>query len=449
MSTSDGKGFCDALGHDLFQDDRPAEAWQCFERSINAGSATTDEYLLGSMALYHGLGRFRDAMSLFTRANQLNMAEADRVGLGKVSYRVLDNVWARHIGHTATIDYVLKLGILEGRDPNDTIWYVPRGSKIANRFLLQQVAAKLRYVDDPAVLPFDESAVQALHYDYLGPRLPDGTSVYFWEIAARTYKRWEQANRGPLFTLPPDIVDRGWATLHRAGVPNDTWFVALHVREGTYDGRHAGMHGVHNADIASYLPAITEITRRGGWVIRMGDPGMTRLPSLNNVIDYCHSDLRADWMDVFVASQCRFMLGSGSGPVFIPPIYGVPSVITNWWPPGHRPLHAFDIFVPKMPRRIVDGRYLTLSEMLQEPFSYSHSRRYLGKHEGVYVEDSDPELIRAAVGEMLARFDGAMTPSPQVAELRLQADRIYEANKVFGTSPLAGDFIERHRDLLL
>jgi putative glycosyltransferase (TIGR04372 family) len=448
MSSADGKTFLLGLGHDLFQHDRPEEAWQCLDLLIHSGDASTDDYLLGSMCLYHGLGRFRDAMSLFARANEFGRAAADRLGLGKVPYRVLDNVWARHIGHIATIDYVLKLGILEGRDPRDTIWYVPRGSNIANRFLLQQVAAHLRFVDDPADLPFSASAVQALHFDYLGPRLPDGTTTYFWELAGKTYRRWEQEGRGALFVLPADVKERGWAALRQAGVPRDAWFVALHVRHGTYDGRRAGMHGVHNADIATYLPAIAEITRRNGWVIRMGDPGMPRLPPLPNVIDYCHSDLRADWMDVFIAAQCRFMLGSGSGPVFIPPVYGVPSVITNWWPPAHRPLHAFDIFVPKMARRLANGRYLTLSETLQEPFSYCHSRRHLAE-QGVYIEDADPEFIRGAVAEILGRLDGTLQQGQGVSDLRSRADQIYQSHGAFGMSALAADFIQRHRDLIV
>jgi hypothetical protein len=63
------------------------------------------------------------------------------------------------------------------------------------------------------------------------------------------------------------------------------------------------------------------------------------------------------------------MLGSASGPIFVPPLYGVPAVLTNWWPPGMRPWHASDIFVPKLPRRSVDGRYLTLTETLSEPLA--------------------------------------------------------------------------------
>ena len=138
--------------------------------------------------------------------------------------------------------------------------------------------------------------------------------------------------------------------------------------------------GVMNADVCTYLPAMAEITRRGGFVIRMGDTGMSRLPPLSNVIDYCHSDLRADWMDIFIAARCRFMLGTSSGPAYIPPLYGVPSVLTNWWPPAQRPWHASDIFVPKMLCRVADGRYLSLSETLCEPFSYCHSRSYLAEY---------------------------------------------------------------------
>jgi putative glycosyltransferase (TIGR04372 family) len=448
LSSGLGKAFCDKLGHDLFQHDRPEEAWQCFDLAIGAGQATIDEYLFGSMCLYHGLGRFKDAMALFARANAQNSMEAQRRGLSSLPFRVLDSVWARHIGHIATIDYVIKLGILEGRKPEDTIWYLPQGSRIANRFLLQQVAAHLRLIDDPRDLPFDPDAVQALHYDYLGPRLPDGKTAYFSQVANQTYRRWRQEGREPIFKLPPEIVERGWQVLDRAGVPRNSWFVALHVREGKWDGRNGGLHGgVLNADIDTYLPAITAITQRGGWVIRMGDPGMKPLRACGNVIDYCHSDFRSDWMDVFLAASCRFMAGTSSGPAFIPPIYGVPAVLTNWWPPAERAWHWSDIFVPKLLRRRETGQYLTLTETLTEPFSWCHSTRYLSEREGVVVEDNDPEMIRAAVEEMLDRSNGVESDR-ETASLRQRVDAIYESHGVFGQAHLAREFLRRHPGLI-
>ena len=41
-------------------------------------------------------------------------------------------------------------------------------ARSANRFLLREMAEHFRLVENPANLPFDPSAVQALHYDLFG-----------------------------------------------------------------------------------------------------------------------------------------------------------------------------------------------------------------------------------------------------------------------------------------
>lgn len=442
------KPFYFAIGYELLQRDRPAEAWRWLKQYLSIGHPSTDDYHIGAMCLYHGLGRFRDALDLLAEANQQNGEEASQHNVSKLPFRVLNELWARHIGHTATLDYVIKLGILEHRRPEHTILYLPPSSRVANRFLLDEMATQLRVINNPAHLPFDASALQALHYDYLGPRLPDGRTVYFWEIAAKTYQRWEEEGRGPLLTLSPETEARGRTALASAGMPPGAWFVALHVREGRWDGRNPGIHGVMNAEVSTYLPAIAEITRRDGWVVRMGDPGMKPLPPLPNVVDYCHSELRADWLDVFIAARCRFMIGTTSGPAFIPPLYGPPLLLTNWWPPAQRPLHASDIFVPKLLRSLTDGRYLTLSETLHEPFSYCHSRRYLAEQKRVSIEDCNPQVLTGAVKEMLARSEGDFSCTTEVADLRARADQIYRAQEVFGSGQFAAEFLQRHANFI-
>ncbi|HEY6618716.1 MAG TPA: TIGR04372 family glycosyltransferase [Steroidobacteraceae bacterium] len=435
-------------GYQLFQDDRPEEAWLCLQRYLQIGRPSIEQNLLVAMCLYHGLGRFRDAMALLACANERGAEDATRIGVANVPFRILDSIWARHIGHLAIIDYVIKLGILEGRR-EDTILYIPPGSPIANRFLLDQIATRLRLVERPEDLPISAAAVQALHYDLLGPRLPDNTTAYFWDVAGRTYLRWRLEGRAPLFQLPMDIEARGQAALEAMGMPPAAWFVALHVREGTWDGQHPGMHAIRNAAIATYLPAIAEITSRGGWVIRIGDPGMTPLPALPNVIDYCHSEIRADWLDIYIMARCRFIVGTNSGPVFVPALYAdTPAVLTNWWPAAERPWHAADIFVPKLLRRITDGRLLSLSETLHEPLCWCFSRWYLAERVGVGLEDSDPEIIRGAVSEMLARLDGRAEADDETAELRSRANRIYNASGIVGMGQLAREFLRRHADLI-
>lgn len=449
MKSVNGETFRIAIADDLFQRDRPAEALQYLDRTQRGRRPSTDEYLLRGLCLYQGFGRFGDAMSLWTSANEIGAEEARARGIAAERFRVLDNAWTRHIGDTALIDYVIKLGVLEARNREDTILYLPPGSRVANRFLLRQLAAHLRLVEDPAELPFEPSALQALHYDLLGPRQSNGTTASIWDVAAKTYQRWQQSGKGPLLTLSLDIEARGWAALQNTGISQGSWFVALHVREGSWDGRNTGMHGIRSAEVASYLPAIAEITRRGGWVVRMGDPSVRPLPPLPNVLDYCHSAIRADWMDVFIAARCRFMVGTNSGPAYISALYGRSAVLTNWWPHAQRPLQTSDIFIPKMLRRLGDGRYLTVSELLCEPFSYCHSRRYLADHEGVWIEDNDPELIRAAVVEMLGRLEG--DPQGDAApeqQLRARANEIYKSHGAFGNGELAADFLLRHRALI-
>jgi putative glycosyltransferase (TIGR04372 family) len=123
-------------------------------------------------------------------------------------------------------------------------------------------------------------------------------------------------------------------------------------------------------------------------------------------------------------------------------------VLTNWWPPGMRPWHATDIFIPKLARRSADGRYLTLSETLREPFSHCHSPRYLAEREGVHVEDNEPEVIRGAVAEMLSRLDGDTRRDAELADLRARADRVYQAHGHLGMAQLAHDFLRHHQDFV-
>jgi putative glycosyltransferase (TIGR04372 family) len=450
-----GKAFRLAVGNlVLLRHDRPEQAWQWMQRVLRSGSRSTEEYFLGAVCLYQGLGRMREATALFARANDRDFAEAQALGVAGSPYRVLDEIWARHIGDAATLDYVVKLDTLEGRPAQDIILYTPPGGRIGNRFLMRQLAERLRLIERADDLPFPVSALRALHYHYQFPRQADGTTVFFWDLAAGTQRRWLKEGRAPLLALAPEVAAQGRALLEKAGVPRGAWFVALHVREIVWRGATGGLQAIRNADTASYLPAISEITRRGGFVVRMGDADAPPLPPLPGVIDYCRSDMRSDWMDVFLLAQSRFVLGSASGPIFVPPLYGVPCVLTNWWPPGMRPWHASDIYIPKLARRAADGAYLTLGETLREPVSYCHSLRHLAEQHGLTVEDNDADIISDAVVEMVSRLDGAASSDADVmnagdlADLRARADRIYQSFGHSGMAELPRGFLRRHGDLI-
>ena len=231
--------------------------------------------------------------------------------MARLPYRVLDETWTRHIGDAAILDYVIKLDILAGRRPQDIILYAPPGGRIGNRFLVEQLAQRLRLVAPADELPFDQAAAGALHYHYQFPRQPDGSRVFFWELASRAHQRWSKEGRGPLFELPPDVTraaGRCWKKPACRAAPGSSRCMCA-ISAGA--ARPPGLQAIRNADTAGYLPAIEEITRRGGFVIRMGDAEAPPLPPLTNVIDYGRS-----WMDVFLLTRSRFVLGSAYGPIF-------------------------------------------------------------------------------------------------------------------------------------
>ena len=112
----------------------------------------------------------------------------------------------------------------------------------------------------------------------------------------------------------------------RMGLPDDAWYVCLHVRES---GFHKDNMVERNATIANYVDAIREITAREGWVVRMGDPTMTRLPPMSKVIDYPFTASKSYAMDLYLISECRFYIGMQSGIYDVAMLLQRPMIITN------------------------------------------------------------------------------------------------------------------------
>lgn len=98
------------------------------------------------------------------------------------------------------LDYVINLDTLEGRRPQGIILYAPPCGRIGNRFLVQQLAQRLRLVERANDLPFQPAAVAALHYHDQFPRQPDGSTAFFWELASRTSRQFEE--RPPSLFVP-------------------------------------------------------------------------------------------------------------------------------------------------------------------------------------------------------------------------------------------------------
>ena len=112
------------------------------------------------------------------------------------------------------------------------------------------------------------------------------------------------------------------------GLPNNAWFVCLHVRDGGYCGDHQ-QASTRNADIMNYLDAIEEVTSPGGWVVRMGDSNMPRLPPVKQVIDYPFLAEKCALMDIYLIKECQLYMGMPSGILDVAMLFQRPTIVTN------------------------------------------------------------------------------------------------------------------------
>jgi putative glycosyltransferase (TIGR04372 family) len=210
--------------------------------------------------------------------------------------------------------------------------------------------------------------------------------------------------REPLLKLPAHIVARGDGVLAELGVSRDDWIVCLHVREAGYAQQDDHLHEFRNCNPSNFLPAVQEIVGRGGWCIRMGGPETRRLPQMERVIDYAHSAVRSDWMDIYLCCRSRIFLGTSSGLMMVPTIFGGICGTTNFVPISRPPLNLKGLGIPKLLRRTESGRLLTFPNMVErEP------ARSFGEDAGipgVEVVENSPDEIRDMVCELLDECEG-------------------------------------------
>lgn len=238
-----------------------------------------------------------------------------------------------------------------------------------------------------------------------------GQLKFDWALARE--QDWGTQFSTPLgLTLDGKIVALCEVERERMGLPRDAWFVCLHVREGGYKGDWGNPI---NADISNYMGAIKEITQRGGWVVRMGDSAMTRLPVLERVIDYPFSSSRSATMDVYLLKECSFYVGVGSGPLDTAFLLDKPVVMTNslQWING-LPMRHGDLMIFRHIYSRTEKRFISIQEWFMRASSITEDRWSLPDCD--LIENSEEE-ITSVVKEMLD-FSNDQGPTDLQQEFR-------------------------------
>ncbi|MDD5428966.1 MAG: TIGR04372 family glycosyltransferase [Candidatus Omnitrophica bacterium] len=254
--------------------------------------------------------------------------------------------------------------------------------------------------------------------------------------------------RPPLLKLTDIDIERGRKTLEKAGVPREAWFVCVHCREDSYLGNVDQSN--RSCDINNYFPAMKEIVKRGGWIIRMGDPKMKAIPRMENVIDYAHMDIKSDRMDVFLAASCRFFLGSNSGLQCVATVFGVRGAAANYSPISTvLPYGVDDIAIPKLAWSVEKERYLTFPELFDSPASnYRLDSSFSAA--GVKLIENSPEDVTALTLEMLdiTENKASYTAEDETRQARFKSLMNPSHYSYGAVSRVGRDFLRKYEHLL-
>jgi len=181
--------------------------------------------------------------------------------------------------------------------------------------------------------------------------------------------------------------------LIEVGLPEHTPFVCLHVREGGYYGWDEGPgKRIRNADIQNYIKAITSLTARGYWVVRLGDKTMKPLPELPKVIDYALSEFKNSETDIFLIASSDFYIGHNSGPWDVANLFGKPIMMPNMTDffLGY-PFKSKDLGIFKKIYCERRSRMLTRAEMIQV---YLDTRRSPANRSDLrFIENNSLEIM--------------------------------------------------------
>ena len=344
-------------------------------------------------------GRVAFADRIFQARVDRNNARARERQLDRLGLRFLRD-FSTHVGHIGLLDQYLKMDRLGLRAAARPV-LVTGLKPVGNAAYLDCWRPHLPdMITDPATYLRLAPLVDELedHTHGIMDRQGGQRISYNWGDFVQVLRQWDAEKRPPLLSLSEAQHARGQACLRQLGVPEGAWFVGLHIREDAWDK-------VRNASTQSYQLAIDTILKRGGWVIRMGDAAMTPLPPSPRVLDYALGPHKSDWMDVYLWATCRFFLGTQSGPVQVPPTFGLPCVLTNWAPPLAPLGYEQDLCIFKRYYSEREQRFLTFQELLSSPIGCISASAYLDT-QGIALVDNTAEEINAVVLEMLDRLEG-------------------------------------------
>jgi len=239
---------------------------------------------------------------------------------------------------------------------------------------------------------------------------------YYFDIEMKSNEYELFTNTKPTISFNEIDIDRGNKILKEMGI--DSWYICIFARDTSYleeINRNIDWtyHDYRNADINSFELAVNYIIDKGGYVVRLGNIVKDKINFKHKqLIDYPFTNYVSDFMDIFLVSQCKFVLSTTSGATDTCSIFNIPRAGVNWMPIDHLPFTSkYDIGLVKKLKK--DNKYISLEKYFIFiknknilPYDGNSYQKY-----NILIEDNSREEIFYVCREMFEKLNNSLNLS--------------------------------------
>lgn len=247
-------------------------------------------------------------------------------------------------------------------------------------------------------------------------------NIYLKNLAPQLfYTRYYETNEVE-FSKTDRILDfksneyiKGSEQLKQIGIHiNNDKIVCIFARDDAYlksisSNINWDHHNFRDMDVNNYIKSIKYLIDKGYKVIRVGSIAKTPLNySHDNFFDYSFSDIKSDFMDLFLIYISHFVVGNSSGMVDMATLFNKPLLIVNGVPFSYAPLGKKDMYISKKIIDVESKSVVPFKKMINMNITdeaLGEEQEFRNKFGLSYIDNTEEEIYLAIV-DMILYIDG-------------------------------------------
>jgi len=243
--------------------------------------------------------------------------------------------------------------------------------------------------------------------------------------------------------------DKCFDILRKSGFDASAKYVCISVRDGAYHN-DSTLCAHRNSSINDYIGTMSYLMKLGYQVVRIGAKSKESV-NINNslVFDYSNSGIRTELLDLFLISECEFLVGTGTGVETVANLFRVPKVVVNISEIGFLPWYQLDEIVIFKKYMDEDGEIIPLSTVYKKGW---HKFTLAKQFEDVSIElvNNTTKEINSVILEMHSRLNGEWKEGGDEQGLQDNFRKLFPQEPYLGAikARIGADFLRSNKMLL-